>query len=72
MQWNWCTANLKMQLRKRFVVEQFLPITKVQKQAGAKKADFIFEPNKEELIAELMPKILNTQLYKAVLDAQCK
>jgi len=36
---------------------------------NAKKSDFIFEPNKEELIAELMPKILNTQLYKAVLDA---
>ncbi len=50
-------------------VEQFLPIPKVQKEAGTKKADFIFEPNKEELIAELMPKILNTQLYKAVLDA---
>ena len=52
-----------------FVVEQFLPIPKVQKKQGVKKADFIFEPDKEELIAELMPKILNTQLYKAVLDA---
>ena len=52
-----------------FTVEQFLPIPKVQKKAGAKKADFIFEPDEEELIAELMPKILNTQLYKAVLDA---
>ena len=28
-----------------------------------------FEPEKEALIAELMPKILNTQLFKAVLDA---
>jgi F-type H+-transporting ATPase subunit gamma len=53
----------------RFTVERFLPIPKVQKKEGAKKADFIFEPAKEELIAELMPKILNTQLYKAVLDA---
>ncbi len=53
----------------RFVVERFLPIPKVQKKEGVKKADFIFEPAKEELIAELMPKILNTQLYKAVLDA---
>lgn len=53
----------------RFTVERFLPIPKVQKKDGAKKADFIFEPAKEELIAELMPKILNTQLYKAVLDA---
>jgi F-type H+-transporting ATPase subunit gamma len=53
----------------RFQCEPFLPIPKVQRREGAKKADFIFEPNKEQLIAELMPKILNTQLYKAVLDA---
>jgi F-type H+-transporting ATPase subunit gamma len=52
-----------------FVVEQFLPIPKVQAKVGAKKADFIYEPAKDQLIAELMPKILNTQLYKAVLDA---
>ncbi len=52
-----------------FVREAFLPIPKVEKKAGAKKADFIFEPDQEQLIAELMPKILNTQLYKAVLDA---
>jgi F-type H+-transporting ATPase subunit gamma len=53
----------------RFVSERFLPIPKVQPKEGAKKADFIFEPSREVLIAELMPKILNTQLYKAVLDA---
>jgi len=53
----------------RFATEQFLPIPKMEKRLNAKKSDFIFEPDKEELIAELMPKILNTQLYKAVLDA---
>jgi F-type H+-transporting ATPase subunit gamma len=52
-----------------FVVEQFLPIPKVEKKPGASNVDFIYEPGKEELIVELMPKILNTQLYKAVLDA---
>ena len=52
-----------------FVVEKFLPIPKVEKKAGAANNDFIFEPGKEDLIAELMPKILNTQLFKAVLDA---
>jgi F-type H+-transporting ATPase subunit gamma len=62
-------SEFKNAATQRFVVEQFLPIPKVQRKAGAKKADFIFEPDKEELIAELMPKILNTQLYKAVLDA---
>ncbi|MDA3615801.1 ATP synthase F1 subunit gamma [Polluticaenibacter yanchengensis] len=53
-----------------FHLERFLPIAKVEKPEGVTiKADYIFEPSKEELIAELMPKILNTQLYKAVLDA---
>ncbi len=51
-----------------FTVEPFLPIPKIAQASKQKKADFIFEPAKEQLIAELMPKILNTQLYKAVLD----
>lgn len=62
-------SQFKNAATQTFVTEPFLPIPKVEKQQGAKKADFIFEPDKEELIAELMPKILNTQLYKAVLDA---
>ena len=52
-----------------FVAEQFLPVQKVVAKEGQKKADFIFEPGKEVLVNELMPKILNTQLFKAVLDA---
>ncbi len=53
----------------RFIAEQFLPIKKIAETKGQQKADFIFEPNQEVLIEELMPKILNTQLYKSVLDA---
>ncbi len=52
-----------------FSAEPFLPVKKVQQTGGQKKSDFIYEPGLEVLIAELMPKILNTQLYKAVLDA---
>ena len=51
-----------------FVAEQFLPVKKVENAANKKKSDFIFEPSQEILVAELMPKILNTQLFKAVLD----
>jgi F-type H+-transporting ATPase subunit gamma len=61
-------SEFKNAATQRFVAEQFLPIPKVEKKPGAKKSDFIFEPEKEQLIAELMPKILNTQLFKAVLD----
>ncbi len=62
-------SEFKNAATQRFVSERFLPVPKVEKQAGTAKADFIFEPNRAELVAELMPKILNTQLFKAVLDA---
>jgi len=52
-----------------FVTEQYLPIPKVEKPAEQKETDFLFEPSKDILIAELMPRILNTQVYKAILDA---
>lgn len=62
-------SQFKNAATQRFVVERYLPIPKVEKKAGTAKADFIYDPSKEMLIAELMPKILNTQLYKAVLDS---
>ncbi|MEJ7767349.1 MAG: ATP synthase F1 subunit gamma [Chitinophagaceae bacterium] len=62
-------SEFKNAATQQFAVERFLPIPKIAPVTGLKKSDFIFEPAKEELIAELMPKILNTQLFKAVLDA---
>jgi F-type H+-transporting ATPase subunit gamma len=52
-----------------FTVEPYLPIPKVEQKGNSKNVDFIFEPSMGELLTELMPKILNTQVYKAVLDA---
>ncbi|UAY51421.1 ATP synthase F1 subunit gamma [Ferruginibacter albus] len=62
-------SEFKNAATQQFIAEQFLPVKKVEAQAGQKKADFIYEPGKAELVTELIPKILNTQLYKAVLDA---
>ncbi len=68
-------SQFKNAATQQFEVEKFLPIPKVENlPAGrqgkpALKADFIYDPAKEQLIVELMPKILNTQLYKAVLDS---
>ena len=61
-------SQFKNAATQEFVAEAFLPIPKIENKGITKKSDFIFEPNKEDLIAELMPKILNTQLFKAVLD----
>jgi len=62
-------SEFKNAATQKFIAEQFLPVAKVQHTGSKKKADFLFEPDRETLIRELMPKILNTQLYKAVLDA---
>ncbi len=62
-------SEFKNAATQRFVTEQFLPVQKMADSGSKKKSDFIFEPNQEVLITELMPKILNTQLYKSVLDA---
>ncbi|MFM2207428.1 MAG: synthase subunit gamma [Bacteroidota bacterium] len=52
------------------MVEQMLPIVPPAA-AGAKKTanDYIFEPAKEELVLELIPKSIKVQLYKAILDS---
>jgi len=46
-------------------IEQFLPIEPLK---GTLKVntDYIFEPSKAEIVLELIPKSLKTQLYKAI------
>jgi F-type H+-transporting ATPase subunit gamma len=62
-------SQFKNAATQRFEVERFLPIPRIEKKEGASKANYIFDPSQAELVSELMPKILNTQLFKAVLDS---
>ncbi len=50
------------------MTEQFLPIVSEQSESNA-AADYIFEPSKEEIILELIPRMLKTQLFKSVRDS---
>jgi F-type H+-transporting ATPase subunit gamma len=50
-------------------VEQFLPIAPVEDAAANANLDYIFEPSKEEIVLELIPKSLKTQLYKSIRDS---
>lgn len=53
-------------------VEQWLPVPKMPAPAdGSKakrKADYIFEPDKQELLETLVPSILQLQFHKTLLD----
>ncbi|MGH1335071.1 MAG: ATP synthase F1 subunit gamma [Aureispira sp.] len=64
-------AQFKNAAIQNFTAEQFLPVAKLPVVEGTAdtKADFIFEPNKEELLEYLIPTILKTQLHKTILDS---
>lgn len=62
-------SEFKNAATQKFIAEPFLPVKKSENEKGNAKVDFIFEPDKTVLLQELMPKILNIQLYKAILDA---
>jgi len=49
--------------------EQFLPLAPIASDKPASNVDYIFEPSKEEIVLTLIPKMLKTQLYKAVRDS---
>ncbi len=50
------------------MTEQFLPIVPVQGEENS-NTDYIFEPSKPEIVAQLIPKSLKTQLFKAIRDS---
>lgn len=49
--------------------EQFLPILPPEDDGSNLQVDYIFEPNKEEIVQELVPKSLKIQFFKALLDS---
>ncbi|ACU02621.1 MULTISPECIES: ATP synthase F1 subunit gamma [Pedobacter] len=51
--------------------EQLLPLPKPEsaEQTKTSNVDYILEPSQEEIVAQLIPKSVKTQLYKAVLDS---
>jgi len=49
-------------------IEQFLPIAPIESDSTT-NVDYLFEPSKAEIVLELIPKSLKTQLYKAIRDS---
>ena len=49
--------------------EDFLPLNKTQSENSQEAVDYIYEPGKDEILNELIPKSLKTQLFKAILDS---
>jgi F-type H+-transporting ATPase subunit gamma len=52
-------------------VEQFLPVESAETSDNKEReeTEFIFDPSKEEILQNMVPQILKTQFYKALLDS---
>ena len=50
------------------MAENFLPV-QASENDDSTVVDYIFEPTKQEIVEQLIPKSLKTQLFKAVLDS---
>ena len=51
------------------VTEQVLPIAMPEVEVADANSDYIFEPNATEILDNLIPKSIKTQVYKAILDS---
>ena len=51
--------------------EQFLPLLpeEGEEESSSNQAEYIFEPNREEIVENILPNALKIQLYKALLDS---
>ena len=49
--------------------EQLLPVMPPAESGASSSVDYIFEPAKEQIVAELIPRSLKVQFYKALLDS---
>lgn len=55
----------------RITIENFLPVVNLQNKPDEQKIchDYLIEPSREEVLTELIPKILRIQLYKTLTDS---
>lgn len=50
--------------------EQLLPLPKTEASAdSSRQIDYLLEPSQEEIVEQLIPKSIKTQVYKAILDS---
>lgn len=52
------------------VTEQFLPVEPASDEsANGPQTSYLFDPSRDEILNSIVPRILRTQLYKALLDS---
>ncbi len=63
--------EFKSVIQQKISDEQFLPVKPFEKKDGSKEsfAEFIYEPDKSTIIDKLIPRHLNAQMWKVLLES---
>ena len=68
--------EFKSVMTQRVVVEQLLPIARERRRgvrpaaaAGRNQIDYLYEPSPEEIFNELLPRYIEVQVYRALLES---
>lgn len=65
--------EFKSVIQQRIVVEQLLPVIQTDKKSGeahpAREINYIYEPDKKTIINSLLPRHLNTQVWRMLLES---
>jgi F-type H+-transporting ATPase subunit gamma len=71
--------EFKSVLQQRVVIEQLLPVSRATDEAGAgaevdmpraeNLTDYIYEPSAEEIFGRLLPRLIETQIFRALLES---
>ena len=62
-------TEFKTVLSQKPVVEQLLPIPKIEADEDAAQAEYIYEQPPAEIFGKLLPKQVETQIYRAMLES---
>jgi F-type H+-transporting ATPase subunit gamma len=61
--------EFKSVISQRVVLEQLLPIPRAEFDTGQPGTDYLYEPGPEEIFRELLPRYVQAQVYRALLES---
>jgi len=61
--------EFKSVMTQRIVVERLLPIPRFDDEATGSSADYLYEPEPEEIFKDLLPRHVQVQTYRALLES---
>jgi len=61
--------EFKSIMQQRVVIERLLPIPKLEIEPGTHQTDYLFEPGPELILGSLLPRHVETQIWRALLES---